>query len=118
MESVSPEFIAIISVGVTLLSTVLVLAGLLYAMLRHFHGDVGRRLDETNKRIDETNSRIDETNGRMDRRFAKVDEQFAKVDRQFGRVEESLADIRERLGWIEGTLNKHREPARDTVADG
>ena len=111
MESVSPEFIAIISVGVTLLSTVLVLAGLLYAMLRHFHGDMGRRLDETNKRIDETNGRIDETNGRMDRRFAKV-------DRQFGRVEESLADIRERLGWIEGTLNKHREPARDTVAAG
>ena len=97
MESVSPEFIAIISVGVALLGAVLGLARQQLAMLRHFHDDMGRRINETNDRMEK---------------------RFAETDKRIGRMEESLTDIRERLGWIEGNLNKHREPARDAVAAG
>ena len=136
METISPEFIAIVSVGIILLSTSLILARLLFTMLRHFHVDMGRRIDETNdrmdKRFDETNKRIDETNSRMERQFDKVDKRFEGVDKRFDKVDKRFEDVEkrlenvegtlvvvcDRLGWVEGTLNKHRNSTRKAATAG
>ena len=47
-----------------------------------------------------------------------MDKRFENVDKQFGKVGGTLAAICDRLGWIEGALNKHRNPARDAATAG
>ena len=90
----SPEFIAIIAVGVSVL-------GFIFALHLRMERRVDRAEDNTNRRID----RLEEnTNQRIDRLEADVKQCFREVDTRLRAVEQNQAHLAGELSSIRELL--------------
>lgn len=90
----SPEFIAIIAVGVSVL-------GFIFALHLRMERRVDRAEDNTNRRID----RLEEnTNQRIDRLEAEVKQCFREVDTRLRAVEQNQAHLAGELSSIRELL--------------
>ena len=83
MDSLTPELIATLAVGVAL-------AGLI---LRQ-----GARLDGRIGRLD---GRIDGLDGRIDRLEGRIDRMNERIEERLGRLEQGQADLRVRMAKLE-----------------
>ncbi len=90
----SPEFYAIIGVGV---STIGLLSGLMIFLFNVLY----RRLDKLEIRIDRLEDRIDRLEDRIDRLEDKID----RIQEQIMAVERRLAELEQRVSKLEWTLD-------------
>lgn len=94
MDSLSPDLVAVLAVGVAL-------AGLI---LRQ-GSRIDASIDRLDKRIDGTNERI----GRIDGRIGRIDGRIDGTNERIDRIERGQAELRERMAKLEGLLEGLRE---------
>lgn len=105
MSEMSPEIIAIITIG-------LGLAGLNLHLAR----ETNRRFDDVNRRFDDFNRRFDDLKTDVNRRFddlkTDVDRRFDDVDRRF---DDASRENREAHAHIAGNLSELRADFRTVI---
>ena len=112
MSEMSPEIIAIITIG-------LGLAGLNLHLARETNrrfDDFNRRFDDFNRRFDDFNRRFEDLKTDVNRRFddlkAYVDRRFDDVDRRF---DDASRENREAHAHIAGNLSELRADFRAVI---
>ncbi len=109
----TPEFIAIISVGVAL--GVFGFAGFRFLNkqlaegLQEVHARVDRLERQTTEQFDRVNARFDRVDDRIDRLEQQTNERFDRVDDRFERLEIRMSAIEQRQARLEGLLDGLRE---------
>ena len=102
----TPEFWAIIAVGVALATLTLNGHRRLNALLDRHIGRHDRDMAGLHERLDREGARLEQ---RLDRDFGRQDRHMTEIGERIGRVETGLGEARERLAYVEGLLEGLRD---------